>query len=169
MNKTGDKTIIKNNRIILDFRFNGELSQRLINDFKKLKINSITFGDKFDQNIDILPKNITSIIFGDKFNQNVDNLPPNLISLTFGHYFNQNIDNLPPNLVNTRFNKQITKLPPKLEILIINEYHKFRLEHLKKPNLKILYHNHQKMINNFFTIKVDINSFSYCRLLLKYL
>jgi hypothetical protein len=58
-------------------------------------LESIVFGDNFNQQVNDLPVMLKSLTFGKYFNQPVDSLPKTLTSLTFGSYFNQSVDNLP--------------------------------------------------------------------------
>jgi hypothetical protein len=64
------------------------------------KLQSLTFGNKFNKNIDALKyiPNLQILNLGSDFNQNIDNTFlkgyfPKLQSLTFGFDFNKNIDN----------------------------------------------------------------------------
>jgi hypothetical protein len=58
-------------------------------------VESIVFGELFDQPVNTLSKRLKSLTFGESFNHSVDNLPETLTSLTFGECFNQPVDNLP--------------------------------------------------------------------------
>ena len=92
-------------------------------------LQSLTFGDKFNQSMDntTLPSGLQSLTFGWDFNQSMDNmtLPSGLQSLTFGVGFNQSMDNttLPSGLQSltfgVRFNQNMnsTTLPSGLQSL----------------------------------------------------
>jgi len=78
-------------------------------------ITHLTFGNTFDQAVDLLPPNITHLTFGENFNQPVDHLPSSITHLTFGYNFNQPVNHLPPNIIHLtfgfRFNQPTEHLP----------------------------------------------------------
>lgn len=84
-------------------------------------LTHLTFGDKFNQNVDTLPVTLKWLMFGNSFNQSVDNLPTALIGLTFGHNFNQKVDKLPAALRRLTFGMylKIDNLPASLTDLTL--------------------------------------------------
>jgi hypothetical protein len=119
-------------------------------------VKSITFGLKFNQNVDYLPVTLREVTFGGEFNQTIDRLPTNLEVIRFTPYakFNRPIDNLPIGLkelylgysfnkpVNNlpiglkklafgyKFNQSIENLPDSIEFLEIGSYFQRQLEKL---------------------------------------
>ncbi len=101
----------------------------------------ITFGDKFDQLVNQLPRSLAYLEFGHYFNQRVDFLPPSLISLKFGYTFNQPVDLLPSTLTQLEFRTKdafwqctflffqpLDKLPPSItHITLPTRYAKLQL------------------------------------------
>ena len=89
-----------------------------INNNTLLSVNTITFGEDFNEKIYNLPKNLKSIIFGKSFNQSVDNLPESLQSIVFGDSFNQSVDKLPQNIQSITFGRSfkqsINNIHPKV-------------------------------------------------------
>ncbi len=85
-------------------------------------IKKISFGKKFNKNIDKLPDSIEVIEFckNARFNLNIKKYPANLKEIYFGDFFNYSIHNMPPNVRiiyfsnNSKFNADI-EYPPELE------------------------------------------------------
>ena len=104
------------------------------------RLQSLTFGDYFNQSVNNLPCGLQSLTFGNDFNQPVefkrtrsfehplgdilsptDNLPSRLKNLTFGRDFNQSIKHLPSGLksltISKNYRKPLDKLPVSVEII----------------------------------------------------
>lgn len=109
----------------------------------KLKI--IKFGREFNQSIDCLPESIEYIQLSHYFNHPIENLPSNFVKeIKFGYRFNQSIDCLPDSIttirfsLSSRFNKDIVKLPAKLQFLKIPWEYKCMILTTIPPNVKKL-------------------------------
>jgi len=63
-------------------------------------LKSLSFGRDFSQSIDSVkfPPNLESLEFGDYFDQPLNNLPLNLINLFFTHISPNNLTNLPSSI-----------------------------------------------------------------------
>jgi hypothetical protein len=78
-------------------------------------ITHLTFGYRFNQQINNLPNSITHLSFGYAFNQLVNYLPNSITHLNFGNSFNQSVDYLSKSITHLtfgfRFNQPVNKLP----------------------------------------------------------
>lgn len=61
---------------------------------KHTNLVSLTLGNSFDQNIDMLPDNIKILSIGNSFNSGIGKLSQQLESLTIGNMFNQPLNNI---------------------------------------------------------------------------
>jgi len=89
-------------------------------------LTHLTFGYKFDQELNHLPASLTHLTFGENFDQEVNNLPDGLTHLTFGHRFNQPLKNF------------VGALPSTLEKLILPQRYK-KYKSLNKLGADIIY------------------------------
>ncbi len=125
---------------------------------------------RFDKNVDNLPKNLTHLTFGMCFNQKVDRLPKKLTHLTFGWCFNQKVNNLPKIIMlnfdaklssiygYSLFNKSIDKLPETIKCLTTN----YNFDMSKSPqNLCHLEVNDLQEIKNINMMPKTITKFDY--------
>lgn len=71
--------------------------------FTQLQILNCTNNEITELNN--LPDSLIYLTFGKKFNKQVESLPKNLIHLTFGEDFNHPIDNLPNSIRYLTFDK----------------------------------------------------------------
>lgn len=114
----------------------------------------ISMGFYFNEPIDniVFPDNIETLYFGDEFNQRIDNLPKNLIHLTVGKRFNQPLDNLPSKLetlfLREDFNQPLDFLPQSLRELHIGANFNHPLDNLPKKNLRDLFFMDEECIFN---------------------
>ena len=81
------------------------------------------FINKSNKIIKKLPKSLRHVKFGDYYNGPLDYLPNGIITLALGKKFNQSINNLPDSIThmllgNKNYNKEITKLPKSLEMIL---------------------------------------------------
>lgn len=110
-------TLTKLKSLILDEKFNKDISfltslesltllkfgnqfNQIVDNLLPPNLEHLTFGFRFNQEVNHLPNNLKYLVFGSKFNKKVDNLPESLLDLKFGYEFNQRIDHLPSKLIN---------------------------------------------------------------------
>jgi hypothetical protein len=101
-------------------------------------LTHLTFGEKFNSEVNNLPNSLTHLTFGEKFNCEVNNLPNSLTHLTFGKYFNRKINNWPSSLTELTFgdtfNNEIKNLPNSLTHLTFgNEFDFANLKYSTMP------------------------------------
>lgn len=93
------------------------------------KLTHLTFGDKFNQIVGVLPLSLTHLTFGLEFNMPVEKLPSNLVHLKFGDRFNWEIGEgvLPTSLklvaFGRDFNRSFGGIPPKLQHLTFGQFY----------------------------------------------
>lgn len=84
-------------------------------------LQSLKFGDYFNQPLISFPPSLTSLSFGRNFNKALIPLPPSLTSLSLDHDFNHPLIPLPKSLISlsfgNNFNHPLIPLPPTLVYL----------------------------------------------------
>lgn len=105
-------------------------------------LSQITFGNRFDHNIDNLPSSLTYIKLGLAFNQPISSLPPSLKRLIFGHSYDQPLPPLPSSLTHLkldgRFNQLLYNLPKSLSHLLLGNAFEHNIDHLPEGSFFIL-------------------------------
>jgi len=130
---------IKNDTQTGNLTFYYKSDKSLIKFIVPNSLEFLTFGDTFNQPIDILPNSLKSLTFGNNFNQPIKKniLPNGLKFLTFGFYFNQPFTEgtLPNSLISLSFgvcfNQSLKNiLPNNLESLMLGFYFDQPLENI---------------------------------------
>jgi hypothetical protein len=117
-------------------------------------LKKITFGEKFNDQVNNLPIGLEIIVFGTSFNQPIDNLPCTIKEIYFGESFNQSVDYLPNSLeiilFGVNFNQSIDNLPSGLTQIKFDTFTN-GLESKFNQNINCLPNNIEKLIlpNNF--------------------
>ena len=90
----------------------GDLFNEPVDDIQWPKLLTLTFGNRFNQDLGVLPSTLLSLTFGDSFNRRIETLPPTLEVLVLGHYFNKSLEKteLPETLHTITFGRAFDKV-----------------------------------------------------------
>jgi hypothetical protein len=72
-------------------------------------LESVEFGNGYDQPTNNLPPLLKSVKFGNGYNQETNNLPASVTHVEFGFWFNKELLKLPSGLLHLHLDKRYTR------------------------------------------------------------